>query len=328
MTENTVNLGNFYPALCAYTAAGFAEHEYSCTGDPFVSDIADYTVNLTVPSTYKAAASGQLTAEKVEGENITYSYTLGGARDFAAVLSEKFEVLSAQAGKATVYYYYYDDADAQGSLDAAKKSLEYFSEQFGEYIYPTLSVVQTGFCMGGMEYPALTMISDAQDYQSAIYTIVHENAHQWWYAAVGSDQYNNGWQDEGLAEYSSLMFFENAPEYGFTRTGLLGTATKSYRAYYSVYNQLFGDADTTMNRPLSEYSGDYEYANIAYNKALLLFEAVRSACGDKQFCNALKEYFDEYKGKIASPESLIAQFCKVADCEGVFASFIDGKVII
>ncbi len=328
ITENTVNLGNFYPVLCAYTTSGFAEHEYCCVGDPFVSDTADYVVSITLPSTYKAAASGTLTEEKTDEQTTTLTYSLKGARDFAVVLSEKFEVLSAQAGGATVYYYYYDDADAQKSLEAAVKSAEYFSEQFGSYMYPTLSVVQTGFCMGGMEYPALTMISDSQDSQSAIYTIVHENAHQWWYAAVGSDQYYSSWQDEGLAEYSTLMFFESAPEYGYTRTGMLGTATKSYRAYYSVYNQLFGDADTTMNRPLNEYSGDYEYANIAYNKALLMFEAVRGACGDKEFVKALSRYYTENKGKIASPESLIAQFCKAADCEGIFDSFIQGKVII
>ena len=328
VTADTVNLGNFYPALCAYTPAGFAEHEYCSTGDPFVSECADYRVNITVPAEYKVAASGSLTAENAADEGVTYSYMLEGARDFAAVLSQKFEVLSAQACGATVYYYYYDDADPQESLNAATESLEYFSEQFGQYIYPTLSVVQTGFCMGGMEYPALTMIADGQDSQSAIYTIVHETAHQWWYAAVGSNQYDNGWQDEGLAEYSTLMFFENSPVYGFTRTGLLGTATKSYRAYYSVYNQLFGDADTTMNRPLSEYSGDYEYANIAYNKALIMFDAVRGACGDKQFVKALSAYFRENKGELVAPESLIAQFCKVADCEGIFSSFIEGKVII
>ncbi len=328
VTENTVNLGNFYPVLCAYTSSGFAEHEYCSTGDPFVSEVADYDVTLTVPSSFKVAASGQLEGQTEEDGNTSYTYSLSCARDFAAVLSEKFEVLSAQAGGTTVYYYYYEDAQPQVSLEVAQKSVEYFSEKFGNYMYPTLSIAQTGFCMGGMEYPALTMISDAQDEKSAIYTIVHENAHQWWYAAVGSDQYLCGWQDEGLAEYSALMFFESSPAYGFTRTGLTGTAMKSYRAYYSVYNQLFGDADTSMNRPLAEYSGDYEYANIAYNKALLMFDAVRNTCGDRQFVDALSEYYKEYKGKIAPPEGLIAKLSKVADCEGIFSGFIEGKVII
>jgi aminopeptidase N len=179
-----------------------------------------------------------------------------------------------------------------------------------------------------MEYPALTMISDSLDEASALYTVVHENAHQWWYAMVGSDQVNYSWQDEGLAEYSSLLFFENTPNYGITRTGMLGSATKSYRAFYSVYNQIFGDADTTMNRPLNKFISEYEYVNIAYNKGLLMFEAVRTAMGDEKFFAGLRDYFSTCLYQIATPEHLIAAFVKKADVEGVFSSFLDGKIII
>ena len=94
---------------------------------------------------------------------------------------------------------------------------------------------------------------------------------------VGSDQLNCAWQDEGLAEYSSLMFFENHPNYSFTRTGIVGSATKAYRAYFSVYNQIFGEADTTMNRHLSKYESEYEYSNIAYNKGLIMFDMLRQS---------------------------------------------------
>lgn len=328
VAERSVNLGNFYPILCAYGQSGWLEYTYCPTGDPFVSDVADYSVELTIPQDYTAAASGAL-KERTEGNGQAICrYELSCARDFAIVLSREFEVLSRDAGGVNVSYYFYDDDSAQDCLDAAAESLEYFANTFGDYPYPTLSVVQTGFCQGGMEYPALTMISDACDRTTAIYTIVHENAHQWWYAAVGSDGYAHSWQDEGLAEYSTLMFFENAPVYGFTKTGLLGSATKAYRAYFSVYNQLFEGTDTKMERALDEFSGDYEYANIAYNKALLMFDAVRSACGDDDFVSALKEYFDEYTGRIAPPEGLIAAFCRRADCEGLFDSFLEGKVII
>ena len=38
ITENTVNLGNFYPVLCAYSAQGFVETPYYYCGDPFLSE--------------------------------------------------------------------------------------------------------------------------------------------------------------------------------------------------------------------------------------------------------------------------------------------------
>lgn len=328
ITANTVNLGNFYPVLCAYNDGGFVEYPYISCGDPFVSACADYEVSLTCPTALTAAASGKLISESVAGANKTCNYELKCARDFAFILSEKFEKISKSCNGTEISYYYYEDSQPQAALSAASESFEYFSSTFGAYPYPTLSVVQTGFCTGGMEYPGLTMISDKLDETTDIYTIVHENAHQWWYATVGSDQINCSWQDEGLAEYSTLMFFEKNPGYGITRTGMLGSATKSYRAFYSVYNQLFGGADTTMNRPLDKFISDYEYANVAYNKGLLMFEAVRAAMGDEKFKDSLKEYFNDNKFKIATAESLIAPFAKRADVEGVFASFLEGKVII
>lgn len=329
VTPSTVNLGNFYPILCAYTQEGFIECPYYSCGDPFMSDCANYTVTVDIPENYTAAASGVAVSESITDGRKKTQYRLQNARDFALVLSDKFEVLSEEAGGVTVNYYYVNDGNAQSSLKAACESLSYFSSTFGNYAYPTLSVVQTGFCYGGMEYPALTMIASGQTAEQNIYTIVHENAHQWWYAMVGSNQLTCAWQDEGLAEYSTLMFFENNPSYGYTRSGIVLSATRSYRAFFSVYSQLKGESDTTMSRNLGAFSSEYEYSNITYNKALVMFDMLRSLVGDDAFTACLKNYFNGYSGKIASADGLIAAFKRSGrDVEGLFSAFIDGKIII
>ena len=328
VTKNTVNLGNFYPVLCAYSAEGFVQTPYYSCGDPFVSECADYEVSFTLPAEYVAATSGKQLSSSVAGSNVTTRYELKNARDFAAVISKDFKTETRRADGCEITVYYCGDKVPESCLNAAEQSLQYFSSSYGSYAYPTLSVVYTGLCVSGMEYPALTMISDTLDEETAEYTIVHENAHQWWYAMVGSDQVNCGWQDEGLAEYSTLCFFEKHPEYGFTRTQLLGTAIKSYRAYYSVYNQIFGKADTTMNRSLNKFASDYEYTNIAYNKGMLMFETLRTSMGDEKFASALKKYFSDNCYKIASYESLIASFARYYDVEGLIAGYLDGKVVI
>lgn len=329
VTENTVNLGNFYPVLCAYSKDGFVECPYYSCGDPFLSECADYTVNLDLPAGYVAATSGRKISESSAADRVKSVYSLENARDFAVVCSDKFKTVTQDVEGVQVSYYYYADTSPQVSLSAACDSFKYFSDSFGNYVYPTLSVVQTGFCYGGMEYPALTMVSDKLNSETNVYTIVHENAHQWWYAMVGSDQLNCAWQDEGLAEYSSLMFFENHPTYGFTKTGLLGSATKSYRAYYSVYKQIFGDANTTMNRSLKDFESDYEYANIAYNKGLIMFDMLRQSIGEEKFLSGLKNYFAENLYSIASCDDLFGCFIKGGnDLEGFFDSFVEGKIVI
>lgn len=325
---HSVNLGNFYPVLCAYTAGGFTECPYYYCGDPFVSECANYCVTIDLPEEYIAASSGKKTDESTANGRKKCTYTLDNARDFALVLSKEFEVVSQNVDGVEVNYYYVSDSNAQTSLSVAAESLKYFSDTFGKYEYPALSVVQTGFCYGGMEYPALTMISDGMDSDNTSYTIVHENAHQWWYAMVGSDQMNDAWQDEGLAEYSTLMFFENNPTYGFTRKGIVNSATSYYRAFFTVFNQLNEKTDTRMHRHLSEYSCELEYNNVTYNKGLILFDMLRSSIGDDKFISGLKTYFSENTGKIAAPENLYSCFVRSADVEGLFDSFVEGKILI
>lgn len=328
VTANTVNLGNFFPILCAYTTEGWAENPYYSCGDPFVSECADYEVTFNLPREYALATSGKEVSRTVTGEVASYHCELKNARDFAAVMSKDFKTVTRSVSGCDVTVYYTGETQPDSLLTAACESVKYFSDTFGEYAYPTLSVVMTPLCVSGMEYPALTMISDDLTEEDGIYTVVHETAHQWWYAMVGSDQVNCAWQDEGLAEYSTLCFFEHNPSYGITRTSALGNAIKSYRAYYSVYNQIFGKADTTMTRSLKDFSGDYEYVNVAYNKGLLAFESVRSAMGDKKFFSALKSYFNANKFCLASPEELVSHFTSLHDVEGMFNSYIEGKVVI
>lgn len=329
VTPTAVNLGNFYPALCAYSKDGFTECPYYYCGDPFVSECADYSVTIDLPAEYTVASSGKLESETETDGRKKCAYTLKNARDFALVLSDKFQVVSQTADGVEVNYYYTADNNPQKSLDAAAESLCYFNQTFGSYIYPTLSVVQTDFCYGGMEYPALTMIARGLDSDNHLYTIVHENAHQWWYAMVGSDQMNEAWQDEGLAEYSTLMFFENNPGYGFTRTGTVKSATNAYRAFFSVYGQLKGEVNTAMTRNLKDFSSELEYNNITYNKGLIMFDMIRNTVGDADFSAALKSYFSENCGKIASADDLFGAFIKHGNLpESYFLSFTQGKILI
>lgn len=325
ITKHTVNLGNFYPSACVRDGETFLECAYYSDGDPFISDCADYMVEITVPAGYTVAAGGQLCGNSGN----TYSYSLENARDFAMVLSDEFKKTAKEVDGVDVAYYYYDDENAEKKLETAVESLEWFEDTFGDYSYPCLAVVQTGFAAGGMEYPALTMINGGLSDEEATYAIVHENAHQWWYAMAGSDQINCAWQGEGLAEYSSLMFFESHPDYGFTRTGLINAATQEYRAYFSVYNQIFGNADTTMTRHLKDFVSDYEYVNIAYNKSLIMFDTLRTSIGDDRFVEGLKNYFASANGRRATPEELISSFRSTGvDVDGFFESFIEGKIIL
>ena len=327
VAKRSVNLGNFYPVLCAYEEGkGFYECVYSSNGDPFYSETADYEVTLTADEKYVAASSGQTVSATRKGGKMVCEYALENARDFALVLGEEYEVFQTQAAGVHILYYAYDDDNAEQTLELLSDCISYFSDTFGDFPYKTYAAVQTGFCFGGMEYPALVYLSDSLSREEYLYTAVHETAHQWWYAAVGNNECEYAFLDEGLAEYSSYLFFSEYGEYGIDAAARLKTAHSACNALVSVQEQVFGEADTTMDRPLSEY-GAYEYVVIAYDKGMLLFDALRDAVGDRAFFASLKRYYAQNSGKIATPASLSAAF-KNAGASGVIASFMDGTAIV
>jgi len=327
--ENTVALADFFPVLCAFDGGEYYECIYYSDGDPYFFEAADYEVKITLPNDYVVASSGEEILKKSTMEKDVYTFKINGARTFALSLCKDYSVDEAEENGIAVKYYYREDEKHAETLKLIISALSYFGEKFGEYVYPTYSVALSSFCYGGMEYPALSAVSDSLSYPSTVYSIVHETAHQWWYAMVGNNECDYAWLDEGLAEYSAALFFDSHPEYGFTLEGAVSSARSAFREFYTSYSQIFGKADTSMNRNLKDFISEYEYGNIAYNKGVLLFDAVYKSVGEDKFFSALNTYYNKYLYKNATPQKLIGCFKSVgADVEGLFASFIEGNGVI
>ncbi len=329
ITEKAVNLGNFYPVLCKLTDNGFYECLYYHNGDPFYSDVANYKVTITANEDYVIASSGKEQSKEYSNGKVKKTFCINSARSFAMVLSTEFKTETAWCDKTKVNYYYYKDENPKQSIEYAVKSLKYFSNVFGVYPFEEYTVVQTGFVQGGMEYCSLVYVSDAVEQISIGEVIVHETAHQWWQVMVGNNEIEHGFLDEGLAEYSVILFYENYPEYNLTREQLVLSAEKTYKTYCSVYEKLFGSLDTKMLRSLKDFTSEYEYVNLSYIKPCIMYDCLRKTIGDKKFFDSLKKYFNDYKYKTATPDDLVGAFEKKgASSNGYFYSFFDGKVVL
>ena len=329
INDKTVNLAEFYPILCGIDKDGFYECVYYSVGDPYFSDCADYTVRFTADEKYTVAHAGEQVSAAAENGKITYEYSLKNARSFFMALSENFETISGQAGNITVNYYYYDDQTPIASLEYTIKALNTFSDIFGNYAYGEYSVVETPFIQGGMEFPTIVMISDSVEKQSYGEVIVHETAHQWWQTAVGNNEIEYGFLDEGLAEYSTVLFYENNAEYNLKREYLMDVSDKTYKSYCTVYEKLFGKKDTSMTRSLKDFTSEYEYVNIAYVKSCIMYDELRKSVGDEKFFGALKKYYSENKYKIATPLDLKTAFKGAGEhTESFIDGFLSGKAII
>ena len=238
--EHTVNLSHFFPVLSEEPPA------FSSVGDPFPAERADYTFSLTAPASYDIICGFEGETTENNGRK-TLSVQAENVREVAFVLAEGMTCTKGEADGTPVEYWHFRK-DASAELSAAAGSLSYFGEQFGEYVYPKYVVVETDLPFGGSEQTALSFVSSSLRGDDLIAAVVHETAHQWWYAMAGSDEVRFAWLDEGLAEYCTALYL-GAAEGSYLE--LVSAAEGRYRAFVSVREQLSDGVDTSMDRPLS-----------------------------------------------------------------------------
>ncbi len=321
-TEKTINLGNFYPSLAVFDGENYIECEYGSIGDPFVSNVSDYEILLTVPSTFVVASGLKATSCDVGEDKTRYSYSEKSLRDVSFVLSENFSVASEKWGNKSINYYFYEDDNAENILKIAKDALEFFSKSFCDYPYENFAIAKTPFNAGGMEYPTLVYLSDTLFYNDYIYALVHEIAHQWWYGIVGNNQLTEAYLDEGLAEYSTYVFFDEHNEYNIDAESVIENARLSSSMCERAYLALDESYLPTIERNLKDFKSEYEYANLVYNKSLVMMKDIETSLGRDQTLGALKEYLKENKFSLSSTDSFKNA---LLDCSPLIDSYLSGN---
>ena len=332
--EGFFNLGNWYPIVAVYDESGWNLDPYYAIGDPFYSDIANYNVVISVPQNYTVAASGDLVEERIgENQQKIYQFVGHSMRDFAWVASNHFQVKEKRVDNILLKTYYIekDEAGNQLALNAAENSLKIFNQKYGKYPYNTYSVVETNFA-GGMEYPGIVFISKQyydenypSDYLEVV--VVHETAHQWWYATVGNDQIDEAWLDEAFASYSEVIYYEN--HYGKTignnyyKQRILTSFERAKTQFASDNN----NDNEVILKSVNEFNGWSDYGPLVYRKGAILLHELRSQIGDDAFFEILQNYYQQYQFKIAKTQDYIQVVEKVtnSDWEPFFNEWLYGN---
>ncbi|HUG13629.1 MAG TPA: hypothetical protein VMM78_01310 [Thermomicrobiales bacterium] len=238
-----LRLGNWFPVISN-------DHGYSTILDPSYTAIADFDVSVTLDAGYAFAHTGEIAQEREEVDGrVTYDLRAIDVRDFGLVVSRGFVVDEAttSAGVRVALYTTAAGSDArQNILVWAVDAIERMSELIAPYPYQSLRIVDAGPSMpGGLELPGLIYINER--YPAMERLICHEVAHQWLYGVIGTRTLDDGWIDEGGAE-----FFERGLPTGFTEVpeppagGYLYPLDASYRelagaafidGYHAIYEQ-------------------------------------------------------------------------------------------
>jgi hypothetical protein len=304
LKNGVISLAGWYPILAVYDDEGWNIDPVSPIGDSVYSDIAYYTVELTLPDGVSHAATGSMIGESGGNGSVKYKYVSGPVRDFFIAAGSDFKVKTKkmQGIDVNVYYLPGHEQSAEMTLSIAKGSLKTFTNKFGNYPYKELDIVDAP--MNGsiaVEFPGIVVVG-SQVFGNAVFTS-HEIAHQWWYNVVGNDVIDDPWLDEALTTYSSIIYYE------FSRSGVeYGQVLDYFETEYDNVLSSGKDDAVTLGLDHFEELGGKHYSRIVYTKGALFYHQLRQEIGDKAFFAALKDYYSDIKYGIASNEDILDRF--------------------
>ena len=304
-TDGIWALGNAFAIPSPYVDGAYLDDAYGSIGDPFVSECRNYTVAVTAPAGYAVAGTGVSATEAAADGAVVTRFTAPAVRDFALCISRESKSAQAMQDGVLLTANARRSADARTLLRYAAQALACYDERYGAYPYQTFTICEADFPLGGMEYPALTLVGSAQikaGGETLEQLVAHEVAHQWWYAAVGSDGVRQAWQDEAPAQFSLLDYWE-------TRYGRDARDALQY-SLVDTAMRLTIPQGVTPGSPL-DYFGDLtEYGIVVYNRGAAALCALDMAMNGG-LDGFLTSYYDTYAFALASRtdfETLLARY--------------------
>ena len=95
------------------------------------------------------------------------------------------------------------------ALDYVDDAILWVSKNIGDYPYENFTAVQSALSAGdGMEYPGITVIGLVDDAYALDEVIAHEISHNWFYAALGSNERQYPFMDEGITSAYTAAIYE------------------------------------------------------------------------------------------------------------------------
>ena len=325
--DDTLQLCNAYPIAAVYDDEGWNLDPYVPIGDPFYSDVADYTIRITCPSEYIVTGTGKQSKLAQGDDTKTYTFACPDVRDVAYVAGKGLQSLSKEvAGVKVTSWYYSQGNGGRIALSSACAAVEIFSDMFGKYPYPELNVIEADLYYGGMEYPNAVLVTDRL-YQAGAedtleYVTAHEVAHQWWYGVVGNDEIDEPWLDESLTEYSTLLYYRE--RYGQERFEM------EYGQKIEL-SLLLMDYTVSEPKPVglrtSEAGDALRYTLLVYKQGARMFYDLHHKMGDTAFKTALKAYYKNTYLFNATQEDLFFALNQAtgSDWSGFIKAYLKGE---
>lgn len=307
-TESPFNLGwqalpgLYLPVLVDRPGVNFAFSEPDGTRtflpvNDHPSDPATFTVRITVPPGYTAAASGvqQGVIPATGGQTFVFEQAQPIPTYALAVHVNRFDEVTSDpvnvgVGGAPVQRRDYFPVDigevTRRPYQATTRILEVLSEWFGPYPFGAY-----GSAIITPRFPALetATLSTMPVHSSQEWVIVHEAAHQWFGNQVVLGDWADTWLNEGFATYSELLWAQSQ--------GSDGSAE---------LDRWYAHLSSKPTRPLVATREEQLFDTTAYVRGALALHAVRVVVGDVAFKAYLRAYVRTFSARPTTTLALLA----------------------
>jgi len=258
------------------------------------ADRVDFETTVSTSIDQIAVTSGELQREWVENGRRYFHYRAEiPITHHFAFASARYAVTRSEWNGVAIEVYHHPEhgANVGRMIDAASKSLAYFTANFGPYQHRHLRIVEfPRYVRDATSFPGLLAYSESMGFnddrlggEEAIdhpfYVTAHEVAHQWWgQQLVAADVQGAGMLHETLAQYSALMVMEH-------ELGQQGVRRVLAYEHHWYLRGRGGERGVEPPLALAERQ-DYVY----YHKGALAMYALRDAVGEVRLNQALKRY--------------------------------------
>jgi len=334
--DSAYQITQWYPKPAVYDKYGWHQFPYLDQGE-FYSEFGNFDVSITVPKQQVVGATGNLQNKEelkwlkelakinsrgfelnnpTQGKTKTLRYTEKNIHDFAWFCSEKYYVDydSVQTPRTkkwvTTWALYKDENKLEWSkaTDYVGAGVKYYSQWVGDYPFNNCTAVDGALSAGGgMEYPAITVISS----KKIETVIVHEVGHNWFYGVLGFNEREHPFLDEGFNTHSDHRYsyeVKNESPFGIN----IGNVNKRGATQLTYLIPAY----IGMDMPLNLHSVDYgrtTYGTIVYEKAAEAVEYLRRYLGVKTYDSIMHAFFIEWGNKHPYPQDMHEFFKKSTD---------------
>jgi len=264
-------------------------------------DKATFTIAVTVPDGFTAAANGELIGVAEADGTTTFQWSMDTPMapylatvvigDDWAIVEDP--VASAEAGVTIRNVLPPDLADTPPAvLETTGRMIKVLESSFGPFPFDEYGIAVVGGFPAALENQTLSVFGrpmvEAPYFE---YVLVHELAHQWFGDSVSVGRWGDIWLNEGFATFAELLWIEE--QYG----------SGAYRE--EIANRIEAARVGGYGPPATPPPNDLFNSSV-YQRGSFVLVALRDEVGDEAFFDTLRTYAQQFANGNATTEDFIA----------------------